>query len=270
MVRLWFAGLTVVTLFACKSGDNDDGDAGNGRDATGMDAPFSGMCSSGGAQCANCQDDDLDGTVDGFDPECTGPLDDDEATFRTGIPGDNTDAVNQDCFFDGNASSDDDGCAIHICCVLGAMTKQQCPLGSSRFNPAECGLPLPQHCINVCSAIAPAGCDCFGCCTICNPAGMCRDVEIHPMVSPNCDPTNVMDPGADTQVNTGDDPCRGCIKSETCGNSTCGGSTCIACPGQPSSCGTPACPAGQPLCDANGNCGVGRYCSNGCCIGTIP
>ncbi len=36
-------------------------------------------------------DNDGDGLVDGFDPECTGPFDDDEATFATGIPGDNKD-----------------------------------------------------------------------------------------------------------------------------------------------------------------------------------
>ena len=41
--------------------------------------------------CSDGMDNDGDGLVDGFDPECTGPFDDDEATFATGIPGDNKD-----------------------------------------------------------------------------------------------------------------------------------------------------------------------------------
>jgi hypothetical protein len=238
-----------------------------------MDAPFSGHCSPSGPQCSNCRDDDADGATDGFDPECTGPLDNDEATFRTGIPGDNVDAVMQDCFYDGNAESDDDGCNVHVCCVLGATTKSQCPLGTSRFVPADCGLPQPQQCIDVCSHLAPAGCDCFGCCTICDPAGMCRDVDIHPMVSPNCDPTNVMDPGADTLLGTKDDPCRACVKSSTCGSPLCGGTSCILCPGQtmlPGSCANAVCPEDYPPCADDGSCAIGSYCSNGCCIGTIP
>ena len=241
-----------------------------------MDAPFPGTCSSGGAQCSNCRDDDGDGLVDGFDPECTGPVDNDEGSFRTGIGGDNVDGVIMDCLYDGNAVAEDDGCSIHVCCVLGARNKTECPLGTSRFDVADCPpplgtTPLPQQCIDACGHLAPPGCDCFGCCTLCDPQGRCRDVDIHPLVSPNCDSTNVMDPGADTQVDTKDDPCRACQKSETCGSPLCGGTSCIACPGQTvvAGCGATACPPGYPAC-TNASCAVGSYCANGCCIGTIP
>ena len=50
----------------------------------------------------NDDDDDL---ADSADPECTGPLDDDEATFATGIPGDNMDECHQDCWFDGDSGA---------------------------------------------------------------------------------------------------------------------------------------------------------------------
>src|SRR5689334_2847679 len=81
------------------NGDANDGVAG-GFDGGVHDAPFSGGCTPNtGPQCSNCKDDDGDGKVDGDDPQCTGPLDNDEASFATGIPGDNIDAVDQDCFF---------------------------------------------------------------------------------------------------------------------------------------------------------------------------
>src|SRR5438045_3952646 len=59
-----------------------------------------GPCVSGGTQCTNCIDDDGDGKVDWLDPECTGPLDNDESSYATGIPGDNVDPCKQDCWFD--------------------------------------------------------------------------------------------------------------------------------------------------------------------------
>ena len=106
-----------IILTACGghhgTGDDATGDGGNGGDGstTFIDAPpFDGTCTPGGPQCSNCKDDDGDGLIDGFDPECTGPFDNDEGSFATGIPGDNKDAINQDCFFDGNSGAGNDGC----------------------------------------------------------------------------------------------------------------------------------------------------------------
>ena len=283
--RLWLlASLLTLAPFACghNSGGTTDGNGGNGDgggsgtiDAGfGADAPFGGMCTAGAAQCSNCVDDDADGKIDGFDPECTGPLDNDESSFKTGIPGDNIDATSQDCFFDGNSGSGNDGCNQHTCCLLQSPDKQTChmqaPLANeNKYVIADCYVPwgqtpVPQKCIDVCGKLAPPGCDCFGCCTICNTTG-CYDVDINPAVSPNCDSTNLQDPAA----------CKRCVKNTMCGNSECGGATCILCPGQdpstlPSSCsGMSACPSGITPCDAGGNCAAGTYCSNGCCIGTI-
>ncbi len=68
------------------------------------------LCGNAPCQCNNGVDDDGDGTVDGFDIECTGAIDDDEGSFATGIPGDNRDPKWQYCFFDGNSGHGDDRC----------------------------------------------------------------------------------------------------------------------------------------------------------------
>jgi hypothetical protein len=237
---------------------------------TAGDAPFPG-CDPNGPQCSNCKDDDGDGLIDGFDPECTGPYDNDEATFSTSIPGDNRDPVMQDCFFDGDSGAASDGCNIHVCCLLGAKTVQDCPVGANRYNPDDCPpplgkTPLSQQCIDTCGKLAPPGCDRFGCCTICIPnttPSQCYDVVINPVVS-GCTPDALSDPNK----------CLRCTKNTQCGNAPCGGMTCILCPGQdpgdlPPSCnGSPMCPTGQQAC-TNGACAPGNYCSNGCCIGTL-
>jgi hypothetical protein len=255
-----------------------------------MDAPFTGVCTPGAAQCANCADDDADTKIDGFDPECSGPLDDDESSFSTGIPGDNIDATDQDCFFDGNSGSGNDGCSQHTCCLLGidtgntATDKAQCHLlapdaNQNKYDANACyppvgTEPVPTKCSMVCGGLTPPGCDCFGCCTVCEGT-YCASIAINPAVSPNCTATNIDDFGPDGVDNTGDEPCKRCTQNTMCGNTECGGATCILCPGQdpstlPPSCGgSTMCPDGYLACDAGGNCAAGTYCSNGCCIGTI-
>ena len=274
--------ITCLAVFAIacgssKSSSNDDNDSDandgvpGGFDGGIKDAPFSGMCTPnpGAPECSNCMDDDGDGKVDGFDIQCTGPLDDNEASFSTGIPGDNIDAVDQDCFFDGDSGAGNDGCSIHVCCLLGATTKADCPIGKNRYEPAACPPPigsgtLSQKCIDTCGKLAPPGCDCFGCCTICDPANptQCYDIATNPSTSPNCTTETLGDPTK----------CVPCTKIPSCGNTECGGSTCILCPGQttlPPECSMQQCPDGQVLCGPDNACPAGTYCSNGCCIGTI-
>jgi len=281
MIRTAILGLLFVV--ACGdngSGTGDGGTGGDGGDGDGgctglcTDAPpFGGMCDpTSTIQCANCDDDDGDGDIDGDDIHCSGPLDDDEGSFGTGIPGDNIDAVKQDCFFDGNSGAGNDGCDIHVCCILGATTKAECPIGANRFKPEECPppigtRPLSQQCIDNCGSVTPPGCDCFGCCTICDPANpsTCYDIATNPSTSPLCTDENLADPTK----------CLRCVKSTGCGPTECGGDTCILCPGQdpsslPAECnGTQTCPTGTTVCGANMECPANTYCSNGCCIGVI-
>src|SRR5215468_9877432 len=140
--RVCFAIAMPVMLVACGHhmpgvGDSDGGGGGGGGDGS-IDAPvFSGMCNPNGPQCSNCKDDDGDGKIDGFDLQCTGPNDNDESSFATGIPGDNKDPVEQDCFFDGNSGAGNDGCNVHVCCLLDAKSVADCPIGANRYNPND-------------------------------------------------------------------------------------------------------------------------------------
>ena len=105
---------------AASAGETGDGntDVGDGLGGDNGFGGFGGECEAGNSACNDCIDNDGDGQIDGFDTECTGPADNDESSFATGIPGDNRDAVKQDCFFDGNSGAGNDGCDIHVCLSL--------------------------------------------------------------------------------------------------------------------------------------------------------
>lgn len=278
----WACLLVFLIAAACGGGDGNgngdgdggtDGDGGSDVDAAqtdtdgglGPDAPPA-MCSPGGPECNNCMDDDGDGRIDGADIECTSSADDDESSFATGIPGDNMDTVNQDCFFDGDSGAGNDGCNIHVCCLLGAPDQASCPFGANQYDPAECDDPQSQQCQETCGGLAPPGCDCFGCCTICDPVtDVCVDIITNPATAPNCDETTINDPVA----------CPRCVKVETC-NNPCTPDGCILCPGQtpddlPVECGGMSeCPNGQPVCSMAAPCPSGSYCASGCCIEGVP
>jgi hypothetical protein len=228
---------------------------------------FGGNTTLGTTACSDGKDNDGDGLSDGFDPECTGPWDNDEDTFATGIPGDNRDPKWQDCFFDGNSGAGDDDCRYASGCLTGDL-------------PADDkSCELTDACLKFCAPLTPNGCDCFGCCTI--DVGDGKSVDV--MASSTCSVANVDDTKA----------CPRCVKSETCGN-TCG--RCELCPGKtvadlPADCGEVtgsggAGPTGAGgsnggpgySCDGGGQvcgpdlaaCALGTYCSQGCCIAQPP
>ena len=264
--------LLSVVLGACGGNGGGDGDAGIDHDAFPGDAfnfadadpnaPDAGQggCDPQGTECSNCVDDDDDGFIDGFDIHCSSPLDDDEGSFETGIPGDNKDEIWQDCFFDGDSGAGNDGCQkYHICCLL---QPNPCPadLRPDQFDPAEC--VVSQECINNCGAITPPGCDCFGCCTLCNDTG-CVDVATNPNISPDCTLDQLQNP----------DVCVPCTQNTECGN-PCTPEGCILCPGQdpsdlPPECTDPECPELQTPCTGDADCTSTQYCSIGCCINRI-
>ncbi len=123
----------------------------------------------GSAQCSNGRDDDGDGLPDYLDPECVGPLDDDESSFATGIPGDNIDACKHDFFFDGNSGMGDDKCLWQLQCDP-MNTNAACPYDPqyAAQHATECSVSSSQSqdCVNRCRPLVPNGCDCFGCCQV--------------------------------------------------------------------------------------------------------
>jgi hypothetical protein len=249
------------------TGGSSTGGSSTGGTDVGAGAPNGGggnvLCES--CTCSNGMDDDGDGLVDGFDPECTGALDDDEGSFATGIPGDNVDPKWQDCFFDGNSGAGEDGCRYHTDCITGDKPQDD----------PDC--EVAQACIDFCVRRTTNGCDCFGCCTI-----QTADGAVDVFTAATCSIEKIDDENA----------CPRCVKSTLC-NNDCG--ECELCPGKtvddlPESCGTTdppdggtpedggtpptdggdppvyECNSGQQVCSPEIDCPPNYYCSLGCCV----
>lgn len=218
------------------------------------------LCGNDLCACNNGLDDDGDGTVDGFDVECTGGLDDDESSFATGIPGDNRDPKWQDCFFDGNSGHGDDRCRFPTECLTGELAAEA---------PA---CAVTEQCRNNCLPLAPNGCDCFGCCSVPTDGG-----TVDVILSASCSVETLGDPEA----------CAPCTKAVECENPC---DRCELCAGKtvedlPADCNQPppveqppaeqpppvdddACD-GNPTCSAEQPCVAGQFCSQGCCIAQV-
>jgi len=228
--------------------------AGVGTGGTAATGGTTGCASSATSECSDCIDNDGDGKVDGFDPECISSADDDEGSYATGIPGDNKDETWQDCFFDGNSGAGDDDCRYNTCCLIGG-----CEPGSEQDSCTN----LSQACVDFCGGSTVPGCDCFGCCTMCDDAG-CVDVVVNPTAAPDCTYADIHDPAK----------CPTCQPSTECG-SACGCSECVLCPGQLpddlcGECGdTQECPNNAASCTSDADCTDTQYCSAFCCVEQI-
>ncbi len=203
-------------------------------------------------ECGDCIDNDNDGLVDAADPECLSPCDDDESYFATGLPGDNMDPCNQDCFFDGNSGSGDDKCQWNLKCDPENPGGDDCPYDPN-FN--NCPEEQMQTCLEECAV--PNGCDCFGCCTV-TFEGMDYDIYIG---DPDCSLANL-------------DLCQPCTKNFDC-DDDCEPELCEVCFGQdpedlPPECDEPECGEENLPCMVDNmggdNCPDGQYCANGCCF----
>ena len=193
---------------ADSDGDTDaDGDADGDADADAdaditADADYDSLqefCPDEGCACSDGADNDGDGLVDGFDPECTSPYDNDEGTFGTGIPGDNRDPNWQDCYFDGNSGSGDDGCRYHTECITAPDTTTH-----------DCS--LTEECLEFCMPMVPNGCDCFGCCELYDSEGEAHWV----MLTDTCTFATLDAPSACTPCSPTDDCDNPCGECELC------------------------------------------------------
>jgi len=206
--------------------------------------------------CGNGEDDDGDGLIDLLDPECTGPCDDDEGSFATGIPGDNMDCK-QDCFFDGNSGQGDDGCIWNLRCDPenpGAEIGCEYSGGNNCENESQAS--WDEECIDFCLPFVPPGCDCFGCCTVSTPEG---DVNVF---------LNSDEDGECALDNL--EACQSCTINDDCGN-PCDGE-CELCFGQdelPPGCDEAECKFGD-ACEVVADCPNDWYCLQGCCLPPPP
>lgn len=208
------------------------------------------LCGDHICQCSNASDDDADGEVDGFDIECAGPLDDDESSFATGVPGDNRDGAWNDCYFDGDSGHGNDGCMQRVGCLTGEI-----PLDDPRCAVSD-------ECLAICLPLTPNGCDCFGCCDY-----RVGDTIEHILTGSTCSEELLADTTA----------CPRCTPNEECVN-PCG--ECELCQGKtiadlPSTCfhsdaGVPdLCADGVASCAASADCAADQTCFGGCCQSVI-
>lgn len=255
------ASPTAGTTGSTASGGSGPGGAGAAGGPGGAGGLAGGKL--GTTQCSDGLDNDGDGKIDLMDPECVSPLDNDESSFATGIPGDNMDACKQDCFFDGNSGMGDDGCNWELKCDpsnIGAGAAASCPYDP---NVKNCPTTQSQKCIDHCQAITPNGCDCFGCCAV---PGVDHPIRLDTA----CTAASFGDPTK----------CPACTQQTSC-MKTCGpcqlclGKTTIdpSCTSTDGGVPTPTCEAGQTVCGTDPNlCDETTTCITGCCVpwGSVP
>lgn len=233
-------------------GETGTSTSGGVSDPTGSIPQESIACGGTVYACGDMQDNDGDGRFDIDDPECTGPCDDDESSFATGISGDNKDCK-QDCFFDGN-SGQSEGCTYDLRCDPENPGEN---IGCAyRESQGNCNDSTTQECIDVCSPLTPPGCDCYGCCTVHAPNG---DIHIFLNGSPDCSLDNL-------------EACTTCTpRTDECGN-TCEPEECERCFGDeelPPECDAVTCDNGATACEAHSDCEAYEFCYLNCCYTTV-
>jgi hypothetical protein len=207
-------------------------------------------CGNTTYECGDTLDNDGDGYYDLWDPECIGPCDNDESAFQTGIPGDNMDCK-QDCFFDGDSGSGNDGCDWDLTCD---PSNPGAAVGCAYTGGMSCNNANPaptQACIDFCGPLVPPGCDCFGCCEIELDDGSTATIFLNS--GPECSIATI-------------DQCQTCEQNPTC-MTPCDRDRCELCFGQtepPRGCGNVTCDNEMP-CMQNSDCQTDWICQLGCC-----
>lgn len=156
------------------------------------------------SQCSDMIDNDSDGFIDMASLYCKSPDDNDESSFHSGTPGDDANLPHAlDTWFDLDSGSGNDGCQIHACCMIDGS----CPadLEPELYDPGACG--VSETCIGNATPLTKPGCDCFGCCEVCDPnTSICANLFLNPVVSPSCTAAALGDPSA----------CRTCRQNSQC------------------------------------------------------
>jgi hypothetical protein len=216
--------------------------------------------------CGDCIDNDDDGLIDGEEPECWGPCDNNESGFKGNIPGQShAPCTSMDCYFDGDSGSGNDGCTWSHACDPSQPNPSACEYDASTNIPGS-GMTCEQAqqdqdaaCEAVCGPLTPNGCDCFGCCEIVVDATAYTVYLGSGEGEGTCTMADVADPTK----------CAPCVQVDSCLN-PCEPEACELCIGQtelPDDC-DPSCPDGLEACDPaaqNTDCPFDFVCISGCC-----
>jgi hypothetical protein len=259
----WICPSAIGQMFPCQCNDGTDNDGDgqvdlNDADCFDLSDNSEGTAALGNTQCTDGNDNDGDGATDSGDPECTGPLDDREDSFATGIPGDNSDTCKQDCWFDGDSGSGNDGCLWDLACDPVAGPAYEC---GAVPGGGRCDDPQSIRCVDFCSRFTPNGCDCFGCCDV------YVDGTAH---------TILLNPQCTTEVISDASKCVPCTKVDSCNNPCDPCEYCLGREPTGTDCAPPdggpgyECAAGEVTCDpVEGTCPEGFWCLTGCCVPNI-
>ncbi len=207
-----------LAICACADGIDNDGDGDTDYPADmGCINTWDNDEGQGTTECTDGIDNDGDSLVDAEDEECTSPLDDDEGSYGTNIPGDNV-PCSQDCFFDGNSGGGNDKCQwFYQCDPKNSGYYIYYPQDKCTYDAtfSKCPAKQTDTCLKVCLPITPNGCDCFGCCQL-SYNGVKKTV----LLRASCEPQYLNDPFK----------CIECTQVPECLN-TCG--PCEVCIGKP-------------------------------------
>jgi len=223
------------------------------------------QCQGKGYDCGDCQDNDGDGLIDALDPDCLGACDNSEDSYFPNIPGQNNAPCKQDCYFDKDSGSGNDGCDwTHACDELSSAPEfypsgdAQCRYDADAQATCASLSQQPEQCLNYCLPLVPNGCDCFGCCEA--PAHSNRFVYLGSTTDGvgSCDSAHVDDEAR----------CHPCTPVSSCFNSCEGCEVCVGETRLSGECGgeTPRCDVGVSPCGPDLPCSGLTYCVTGCCI----
>jgi hypothetical protein len=227
--------------------------------------------------CGDCVDNDGDGLIDMDDPDCLGACHNSEDSFFGSIPGQNHAPCDEDCYFDQDSGSGNDGCTwSHACDPLAVAPDfppggAQCAYDPSTklFHGVSCAEAMTTQvadCAAKCGPLTPNGCDCFGCCAVPGAPTPIWLGSVDADGNPSCDLAHVGDPSR----------CKPCTQVTACLNPC---DTCELCVGKqtlppscpnahaPPSCSVPECAGGVAACgvDCLPACPDGQVCITGCC-----
>jgi hypothetical protein len=231
------------------------------------------MCNNTIFACSDGLDNDQDGLIDAMDPECVGPCDNDEASYATGIPGDNADPCKQDCFFDGDSGQGQEKCIWDLKCD---PANPGAKLGKCEYDPNfdKCDTSKLADCRQQCLGLTPNGCDCFGCCQI---FANNQSYAVFLGSGPTCSTQTPENCIACTPVQDCLNPCEECELClgktmadlpATCFPAKPDGGAAVGDGGSIADAGPflPFCSPGVTPCLTNNDCPDFYYCTTGCCI----